>query len=79
MSQIDLIRQGQILKRKNKRLNAITDAKASLRSLANEAVNAQDKDVDHVNIEILRSHLDRLEEKKNESLALLAEIGELEY
>ena len=79
MSHEDLIRQGQILKKKNERSQLVIDAKSALRSLINEAVYAQDKAVTEVNSSSLRAHLNRFVNAQAEIGRLEEEIRELEY
>lgn len=79
MSQDRLIREGQIQKRVKKKMQAIADAKASLRSLVNTAAYARGLDIERINTDELESHLNRLIEKKEEAHQLQREIEELEY
>lgn len=57
MSQQDMIRQGEIQKRKQEQLLAVTSAKAALRALVNDATYSISKPVSEINTALLSAHL----------------------
>jgi hypothetical protein len=79
MSQQDMIRQGEIQKRKQEQLLAVTSAKAALRALVNDATYSISKPVSEINTALLSAHLTQLIEKQEEEHRLNEEIKELSY
>ncbi len=79
MSQAELIRQGEIQKRKQTQMLAVAGAKAALRALINDATTSYPKPLALVNTALLQAHLTQVTEKQEEWQKLEAEIKELEY
>lgn len=79
MNQAELIKQGQIQKRKQDQLQAVTAAKAALRSLGNAATYAVLKPVAEINTAEMTVYLEQLIAKQQEVKRIEDEIKELEY
>lgn len=79
MSQADMIRQGEIQKRKHAQMAAVTAAKAALRALVNDATSSMPKPVADINSALLQAHLTQFAEKQEEWQQLEAAIKDLEY
>ncbi len=79
MSQAEIIRQGDIQKRKQEQLLAVAAAKAALRALINDATSSYSKPLALVNTALLQAHLTQVTEKQEEWQRLETEIRELEY
>jgi hypothetical protein len=79
MSQANMITLGEILQRKQKQLQAVTDAKAALRSLMNDTASTMAKGIADMDADLLQSHLQRFVEKQNEWRQMEKEIKELSY
>lgn len=79
MSQAELIKQGEVQKRKQAQMLAIASAKAALRALVNDAVSSVPKQLADINSALLQAHLTTLTEKQEEWQKLEAEIKDLEY
>jgi hypothetical protein len=78
MSQADVIRQGDIKKRRLARSMAQAEAKTALRFLINTATAAFGKPVEEINTAELTAHLEQLVAKQEEIKQLDAEINDLE-
>ena len=78
MSQAEMIRQGDIKKRRLSRLQAQADAKSALRFLINTATAAVPKPVEEINTAELTAYLEQLIAKQEEVRRLDQEIEDLE-
>lgn len=79
MSQQEMILRGEVQRRKQAQLAAVTDAKAALNALINDAVTSKMKPMADINTALLQAHLTRVCEKQEEWEMLEKEIKELEY
>jgi hypothetical protein len=77
MSEERLIQQGMIVERKQQLMDAMVKGKKELQALLNCAMLAKGKDLEHIDIAALNTHLDALSEHQATTIRLIREIAEL--